>query len=429
MRKINNKKMRKIVPIMIGALVIGSILIVGFPPISYNGSAISAGKLEKSLKGDGTEKLLAVEWSPDGNYIVGGYYEYYSVVYEVSSGNDITIFHHEGCVEDVDFSPDSSKIVSGSSSNEEITSVWEANTGNLIWSQSVGLESVDWSPDGEKIAVVDFHSEINVLDAQSGDILASHDQGSLWITDLSWSPDSSKIAFAAENGLIEVIDSGTGNVLQSIVSHESKYDENVIVRSVDWSPDGSKLVSGADDSKVKVWDYSTGNMILTLSEHTDGVKSVKWSPDGSKIAASGYHENIIILDSNSGNILYNLPSDDNGTAMDLSWSPDSTKLASAHYDGEVINIWDVNNRDVSDKGFISSYWWIILLVIVTIVTALFFLYKNRMNESESSIKESPDQYTAEDPMQKLEELKDTKDKGLISDEEYENKKQEILKDL
>ncbi len=99
-----------------------------------------------------------------------------------------------------------------------------------------------------------------------------------------------------------------------------------------------------------------------------------------------------------------------------------------------------SDTDEPEKGFISSYWWIILAVIlfiVILIAAVLLLMKKDAPVSEPKHGGSEPTNAYAQPEQAprvvdesiaatMEELRDMKDRGLITEEEFENKKREIL---
>ena len=83
-------------------------------------------------------------------------------------------------------------------------------------------------------------------------------------------------------------------------------------------------------------------------------------------------------------------------------------------------------------SFLSDYWWLIVLLVITtvIATGILLLWKNRTSPIQQPIKQHPPPKqkvsqgkTLKD---KLEGLHEMKNKGLISEEEFETKKEDIL---
>ncbi len=139
------------------------------------------------------------------------------------------------------FSPDGKFLAAatGRAESRGSVTVWNLETKTSLWvyREEIGLPSIDFSPDGKLIAV-------------------------------------GRYAHAAK-----ILDAATGNDLATLEGHANH------VRCVRFSPDGAWLFTGSADRTVKIWDMKTRSLDATLGEQSDGITSLDISKDGSLLAA------------------------------------------------------------------------------------------------------------------------------------------------
>ncbi len=97
-----------------------------------------------------------------------------------------------------------------------------------------------------------------------------------------------------------------------------------------------------------------------------------------------------------------------------------------------------SDTDEPDKDFLSSYWWIFLILIICVIVLLAIVLLVRKKETPVSEPmydqpETPPAQPEQTPAvvneslaTKLEELQDMKNRGLITEEEFQTKKKDIL---
>src|SRR5205085_7132781 len=95
--------------------------------------------------------VLAVAWSPDGNFIASGSWntDYTVQVWNVASRSRVfTYLNHTKDVRALAWSPDSKRIASGS--YDQTVQIWDATTGGNVVTCPVQslVEAVSWLPKG-----------------------------------------------------------------------------------------------------------------------------------------------------------------------------------------------------------------------------------------------------------------------------------------
>jgi WD40 repeat protein len=134
----------------IGTFPFAFLLIVLLTLSSF--SATFAELIPITLNHDGP--VTSVAFSPDGNLLATGSYDYTAKVWEMPSGKLIATLKHDDGVNSVTFSPYGNLLATGSYAYDNTAKVWEMPSGNLIATlkHDDGVNSVTFSPDGKLLA-------------------------------------------------------------------------------------------------------------------------------------------------------------------------------------------------------------------------------------------------------------------------------------
>ncbi len=251
----------------------------------------------------------------------------------------------------VDWSPDGAYIVTGDTEGE--IHVRDASSGTLVYSVPVhtqGIATLNWSPDGSRIASSSFDGTIRVVDARNGEtvrIIQYANPPTFWppIWDLDWSADSSMIAAAFISGSVLTWDVQTGELLNGHV-HEVELvnDGSTVTRpayTVAWSPSENVLASGGSGGQLLLWDTATQTLrdfLAYSSVEIRTVGSLAWSPDGERIAvfatATG-QDGVFIFNylQQTLSALIPLPP---SAIVSLHWRPASSELLIASPDNSLL---------------------------------------------------------------------------------------------
>lgn len=172
-----------------------------------------------------------------------------------------TLAGHSGEVRAVDWSPDGAYLISGATDNS--IRIWSVETGETVaklTEHTNVVRAVDWSPDGKAIASASTDGTVRVwsIEITSHGILGLDDtphtlgtsQNQLrGVLTVAWSPDSAYLACGGLDNKVHVwsarqIDDGTDEVLEG---------HSKAVRALAWSPTGNRLISGSADRSVQLW--------------------------------------------------------------------------------------------------------------------------------------------------------------------------------
>ena len=142
-----------------------------------------------------------------------------------------------------------------------------------------------WSPDGSLIAVNNrTEHTIDLVDAQTLQLLRKWPHGYEWINSISFSPDSKRILTPSSVGTVGVWDTATGKRVHELVGNGNE------VLCAAYSPDAKRIASGGRDDNVRIWDAETFDQLTRLGGHEDYVFEVAWTPDSQElVSSSGDH--------------------------------------------------------------------------------------------------------------------------------------------
>jgi WD40 repeat protein len=236
------------------------------------------------------------------------------------------------------WSPDSKQIAVGRyNGNIELVN---ANSKEIIQTLATQVNSriasVVWSPDGETIAASNKKADIFFWNAKDSHLLRQvksfEDQ---YIISLVFSPDNSHLAGISDPfSWLQIWDVNSGDMLH----HEGGGE----LHGLDWI--NNSIVS-ATSNGIGLFDASTGEYIKDIGWHnTAYITSVDWSPDGSKIASGSMDGTVRIGDSEDQEAATIVPCDSLPVSW-ITWHPDGTKLAGASLGG-LICIWNSITGDL-----------------------------------------------------------------------------------
>jgi WD40 repeat protein len=280
-----------------------------------------------------SERVFALDWSPDGRRVVSGGYDHTLQVWDASNGREIFSYRgHSDPVRAARWSPDGKTIASAS--NDHTAHVWEAATGRKISvfrGHTDSVTSLAWSPDSRLVVSAGLSKQAMIWEALTGKRLLTLRGHTSLVAAVAWSPDGTRIASGGLDKTVRIYDASSGEMIFVYHGHSDS------VKALVWSPDSTRIASAGEDKTVQVWDASNGNYIFTYTHHCDEVTALAWSPDSTRIASAGEDKTVQVWDASNGDQLLTYqehPEDVNVVV----WSPDSTRIASAGDDGTV-HVW------------------------------------------------------------------------------------------
>ena len=237
----------------------------------------------------------AVDFSPNGKYIVTGDDKGYVSIWDVSSGRELRQTEHSGTVYGVAFSPDGEYFATADS---DYVNLLRVDNGKLIWQKYVLLP-----------AILGFHK---------GDHYG-----------VSFSPDGKYLATGNVKGIVVNRVVGASKLWGKSRSSSGFWgSRQASFYAVSYSPDGKYLATGDSFGAAILWDARNGE-IIHLIEHADNVWAVDFRADGKYLVTGDNAGNVSVCEISSGQILQEFPHDD-GWVGAVAFSPDGKYFAVGH---------------------------------------------------------------------------------------------------
>jgi WD40 repeat protein len=286
-----------------------------------------------------TSFVYPVAFSPDGQWIVSGGWDSYVRVWDAATGESVAELPQDGYVRALALSPDGKRLVAMGDKTDGLR-VWDVAARRRIATYKTaekGLWAAAYRSGGGHVAVLGPGHVIKVLDATTGEPVATADAGArleYWAVRraLAYSPDGRLLAGPYEGNQVGLWDAETYRLIGTLTGHTGT------LLSVAFSADGRLLASGGADSLIKVWDVASKECLRTLSGHADEVFAAVFHPDGSRIASGGRDRLVHLWDAATGEELVRLPGHSD-YVYSLAFSPDGKSLASGSGD-KTVRLWD-----------------------------------------------------------------------------------------
>ena len=132
------------------------------------------------------------------------------------------------------------------------------------------------NPRGDELVKVDWDASVQVLKADTAELVAEQPEHMDWITSLAWSADGSQITSASSDGLLRIWDVTTGELLKV---PSGQMEPGPITAE---NPDGTRSASAGNDG-VTITDTAASAVIAFLPGPSN---TVSWSPDGTRLAVA-----------------------------------------------------------------------------------------------------------------------------------------------
>jgi WD40 repeat protein len=276
--------------------------------------------------------VYGVAWLNDQQHVASASLDTTVQVWNASSGQLFSNYHHPKSVNDVKASHNSTRIASAS--DDSTVQVRDAVNATLLFTYSrhnSAVYTVEWSKDSTRIVSASNDRTAQIWDANSGAPLQTLRGHTDIVWAAGWSPNGQYVVSASADGTAKVWDASSGAMLRTYAGHTAT------VRTVSWSPDGRRIATGSDDGTVHVWDATTGSRLLIYSGHTTKLRTVSWSHDGSRIVSGSRDATAQIWIPDTGQTLLTYKGH-SLTVFDAQWSHDDSLIASCSTD-TTVQIW------------------------------------------------------------------------------------------
>jgi dipeptidyl aminopeptidase/acylaminoacyl peptidase len=144
---------------------------------------------------------------------------------------------------------------------EKWARVWNSHNAEPLTppiSHNGALQWVDWSPDGKRIVMAGATPEIQLWDAENGELgVAPMRLGSGAIQIASWSPDGRFIVARSDDKAARVWDAATGEAITPILQHSN----DVLVAQM---LANGRLVTVSAPNLLRAWDLKECSLSLSI---------------------------------------------------------------------------------------------------------------------------------------------------------------------
>lgn len=283
-----------------------------------------------------------LEFSPDSTQILAGFDDETSAVilYDVASGEQIISFgnddvRHSDTIDGIDFSPDGTLVASGSRDDRLI--IWDIETGEplTIIEAETDVTGIDFSADGQFIlggGGPDVNFSLRVWSVETGllveDPLTGHVE---FPNDAEFDSTGRFIISGSGDTTVRVWSLQTNRELYTLTGHVGS------VRDVTFSRDGLLAASASADETIRIWDLAHGAQLQQFNGHlaTNVVSVVGFVPNSTHMFSGGWDANLVLWDTESGEELFRFP-DHERWVLDSDINATGTRLIVGHEGGAVV---------------------------------------------------------------------------------------------
>lgn len=228
-----------------------------------------------SINSGHTDRIISLNYSSDGKYIVTGSVDKTLRLWDAATGIEIKSykFENQAPISSLSFVLNDRFVLFATDKLQ----LWDyekeviARTySEISYSQSFAV-----SEDKNK-AIVASSIDIILIDLKFGGILKKFKKRWRDVNSITFSNDNKSIAYGGADSLVHVIDLET--TVETVIKGST--DE---ITSVKFSPDDSSIVIGGKDQTVRIVDVNSGKIKQVLREHSGDIIAIHFNNDGSKL--------------------------------------------------------------------------------------------------------------------------------------------------
>lgn len=253
--------------------------------------------------------------------------------------------------------------------------------GLLFTSSDMKMTSLDYSHDGRVIVAGKENGTVEMLDANSGELIhtfeghtdtiwkvsisrngqylltASDDQTAiLWSLQTYqplhtfqlegparyavFSPDDKLILIVTPYGYATIWDIGQNSERNIFSIGEIEQNSGIVGI---FSPDGQYILTGGNSMNAVLMNMKDGNVVYSLPGHTDSIYAAAFSPDGRRFVTGSLDNTARIWDTATGELLHVLEGH-SSSVRSVQFSPDGQYVLTASAD-RTARLWDVETGE------------------------------------------------------------------------------------
>jgi WD40 repeat protein len=301
---------------LICALLYLALCLVGFPTVN--------------LYAQEQDGLSSIRWSPNGEFIAGGYSSGTLRVWNASTGEILMeVQGRPNSITDVAWSPDGLRLAS-TNAVDAFVQVWNVADSSLVTELNGeafngGVAYVAWNPRGTMLASIVFSetSPLRIWSVQGDQFELLPISDSFAAFDLEWSPDGNQLAVASFNGVFTFNAFSPENFVKTNVAPPALH--------LAWSPDSLHLAASDMEGLIYLVNTQTAQTISTMQgrarDNEHGISTLAWSPDGQRLAVDDWDGTIQIWDTATSTLLESYSLSRQGSRNLITWSPYGGRLA------------------------------------------------------------------------------------------------------
>lgn len=210
---------------------------------------------------------------------------------------------HAGRVLALDFSPDGNLLAAGGGepSRSGEVRIWDVGKGVLVRTlgslHSDTVFGLRFSPDGTRLASAGADRFMKVTRVADGKQLKAFEGHTGQVMAVDWKRDGKQLVTGGADNVLKLWDAETGEQVRTMQGAGKQ------VTAVCWVPGKPEVTGASGDRLVRFWNPESGGVIRTFSGPGDYVFSVATSRDGTRIAAGGIDGVLFVWNGTNGQVV------------------------------------------------------------------------------------------------------------------------------
>jgi WD40 repeat protein/serine/threonine protein kinase len=225
-------------------------------------------------------EVSSVAFARDGRTLLSGSLDKTARLWDAETGRVLKIFSgHEKWVDSVALTSDGARVLTGS--GDKKVRVFDAGTATVL-RELVGhlrpVYEVALAPDESRVATAGRDVLVWELSGADGEPeLALSGRNSFRA--LAWSPDGKTLVTGSSFGDVQLWDASSARLIATHQDHKNQ------VLAIAFTPDGKRFATGSNDGTIRIREAASGETMLVLSEPRGDVLALAFSPDGARLAS------------------------------------------------------------------------------------------------------------------------------------------------